>query len=73
MPAAWDAAALTFQASIDDSAWVNVVAGAGVETTLQVGSGQFVQVDPRLFRGMTSFKLRSGSSSEPVAQSADRS
>ena len=44
MPAAWDAAALTFQASIDDSAWVNVVAGAGVETTLQVGSGQLYRL-----------------------------
>ena len=73
IPAAWDAAGLTFQATPDDVTFSEMVDGAGNAISLTVAAGQFVLIDPAKWRGVTGIKVRSGTISVPVSQTANRS
>ncbi len=68
MPAAWTAAALTFQVSIDDTTFNELYDGAGNAVSITAAAGQFVQIDPAKWRGVTAIKVRSGTSGAPVNQ-----
>lgn len=73
MPAAWTAAALTFQAAHDDDAtFVDLYNAAGVEVTIQAAQSRYIPVDPADFRGVLFLKIRSGTGAAPVNQTADR-
>ena len=72
MPAAWTAAALTFQASFDGgTTWLNMQT-ASAELSYTAAAGQYIAVDPTLWRGANAIKVRSGTAASPVAQGADR-
>lgn len=71
MPAAWTAAALTFQVSPDGgTTWQELYDGAGNEISITAAAGQFIQMTSYLWRGMNMFQVRSGTAAAPVAQSA---
>ncbi|MGY4295388.1 hypothetical protein ACVWXN_003483 [Bradyrhizobium sp. i1.4.4] len=73
MPAAWTAAALTFQASIDGTNFFNVYDDAGNEVTVQAAASRFVVLaSPLLYLGIQRLMIRSGTNGTPVAQGADR-
>jgi hypothetical protein len=72
MPAGWDAASLTFQASPDDVNFPELYDGAGNAVSFTVAAGQFIAVDPTRWRGVTAIKVRSGTSGAPVNQTAAR-
>lgn len=75
VPAAWTAAAITFQASIDGSNFFDVFDSAGAETTIasaNVVASRFVLMDIRDFAGVRFLRLRSGTAAVPVNQAADR-
>lgn len=73
MPAGWDAAALTFQASPDDVNFSELYSSAGSAVSFTVAAGQFIAVDPTTWRGVTGIKVRSGTAAAPVNQTANRS
>lgn len=71
MPAAWTAASLTFQVSPDGgTTWLEHYNAAGIETIVTVAAGQYVALDPALWRGVSALKIRSGTSASPVNQVA---
>ena len=72
MPAAWDAAALTFQGSIDGVTWIELTTSAGAALSYTVAAGQFIMIDPTLWRGINAIKVRSGTLGTPVNQTANR-
>ncbi len=73
MPAAWDAAGLTFQVSVDDRAtWLDLVDTSGTALAATVAAAQFVQIDPTKWKGINNVKVRSGTAGAPVNQTADR-
>lgn len=71
MPGGWDTAGLTFQASPDGATFLNVQ-GASAELTYAAAAGEWIAVDPALWRGINEMKIRSGTGSVPVNQTADR-
>jgi hypothetical protein len=74
MPAGWDAADLTFQASCDVAANAgNVYDKDGLELNFKVAAGNFITFDPSYFAGVRYIKARSGTSITPVNQTATRS
>lgn len=75
MPAAWTAASLTFQVSIDNGVtWTNLFDDGGNEVTLAPTSpaGKYLATDPSAFAGITFLKIRSGTNGSPVTQLGDR-
>ncbi|HWL80112.1 MAG TPA: hypothetical protein VNR89_04105 [Roseomonas sp.] len=72
MPSAWDAAALTLQASADGAAWFNVFDQSGMEVSIQASAGRLILLDIRLPLGLPLVRFRSGTSAAPVVQSAAR-
>ena len=71
MPAAWTAAALTFQVSTDGgTTWTEMTTSAGAAVSYTVAASQFIAIDPTLWQGVTAVKVRSGTSGTPVAQGA---
>ena len=71
MPAAWTAAALSVQVSIDGGVnWLEFNSG-GVALSLTVAAGQFVAIDPTLWFGINSIRLRSGALGAVVNQGQD--
>jgi hypothetical protein len=72
MPAAWDAATLSFQVSLDNgTTWLELCNTAGA-VSLTAAAGQFISLDPATYRGVNAIKVRSGTSGSLVTQSADR-
>lgn len=71
MPGAWTAAGLTFQASGDGGATFGDLHTSSAELSLTVAANQFIALDPTALRGVNDIKVRSGTSSVPVAQGAD--
>lgn len=71
MPAAWTAAAITFQASDDNSTWYNVYF-EGAEVSITVAASQYIVLDPQKYLGIRHLKVRSGTSAAGVNQGADR-
>lgn len=72
MPAGWDAAALTFQVSVDGGTTFLEMQGAAAVISYAAAANQYVAVDPTLWRGVTTIKVRSGTTGSPVNQTADR-
>lgn len=73
MPAGWDAAGMTFQASPDGGqTFGELQDGAGAAVSFTVSAGIVFQVDPTKWRGLNCLKVRSGTSGAPVAQTAAR-
>jgi hypothetical protein len=69
MSAVWDAANLTFQASMDDVTYMDAYSGAGAEHVVTVaGAGVHIWVDPSNFAGYRWLKVRSGTTGTPVNQ-----
>lgn len=71
MPAAWDAAPLTFLVSVDDTTFSAMQSMTG-EVSASAAAGQYIALNPDLFTGVVSFKIRSGTAGSPVTQTADR-
>jgi hypothetical protein len=72
MPAAWDAAALTFQGSIDGATWLELTNASGSAISVTAAAGQLIVLDPTLWRAVNFIKVRSGTSGAPVNQTAQR-
>ena len=72
IPAAWTAAALTFQVSADGSTYGDLFDNTGVEYTAQAAAGRAVLLPLIDFLGMRYLKIRSGPTAAPVAQAAQR-
>jgi len=74
MPAAWTAAALTFQASDDGgNTWYSVYDDQGNEVTIAsaaVNASSRISMDPSNFAGIDFIKIRSGTTAAPVNQGA---
>ena len=70
MPAVWDAANLTFQASMDDVTYLDAYSQAGAEHVVTVtGADTHIWVDPTDFAGYRWIMVRSGTTGTPVNQS----
>ena len=72
LPAAWTAAALTFQVSPDGTNWFNLYDAAGTEYTAQAAASRAVIIPVADFLSVRYLKVRSGTSGAPVAQGAER-
>ena len=72
MPSTWDGTAITFRASINGTAWFDLYDAAGNEVTLSVAPSRYIQIDPRRFVGIRYLRIRSGTGSAPVNQTASR-
>lgn len=73
LPATWTAASVTFQCSQDGITFSDVHDDAGTEVALTVAASQWVTVPTEFVRHFGTFiKVRSGTSSVPVAQAAER-
>ena len=74
MPAGWDTASLTFQASIDGTTWGNVFTASGELTfpSADVIAGNVLAFDIHLTPAIRFVKVRSGVAATPVNQTADR-
>jgi len=72
MPAAWDAAGLSFQVSADGgNTWLEMQSiSAAVAVT--AAAGEYIALDPAIWRGVNMIKVRSGTSASAVNQTADR-
>lgn len=72
LPASWDAANLTLQASEDGSTYNNLYDAFGVEYTLVAAASRDIVITTGDLRGIRYLKIRSGTSGTPVSQTADR-
>lgn len=75
MPAAWTAASITFQGSIDGTTYGDLYNTSGTEYTIASANAvasRFIAIDPRDFAGVRYVKVRSGSSAAAVNQGAAR-
>ena len=72
MPAAWTAADVTFQASLNNTTFYNVYDEAGSEYTLTVDVDQYIILDPVDLAGARYIKIRSGTGGATQAQGAER-
>jgi hypothetical protein len=72
MPAAWDAANLTFQTSGDGVNYFNVYDEFGTEVTVIASTSRRIRLDPSQWAGVQCIKIRSGTSGAAVNQSAAR-
>lgn len=70
VPSNWTSANITFQVSPDGVNWGNMFSYLGAEVTFVAVAGQFLAVDPTLWKGARAIKVRSGTSGSPVNQSA---
>lgn len=72
MPAAWDAANMTFQGSVDGASFSNVYDSSGNELTVTAAASRYIYLDPTVFVGLNQIKVRSGTNATPVVQTAAR-
>jgi hypothetical protein len=75
-PAAWTAAAITFEASIDGTNW-RPMRSSSAEVSIVTGQistteARYIALDPNIFRGVRFVRLRSGVSGTFVNQAAAR-
>lgn len=70
-PAAWDAAELSFQVSLDGEYWANLYE-LGSEMTVPGTAGGAEPLNPATFVAWRYLRLRSGTAGAPVAQTAAR-
>ena len=73
MPASWTTATIALEKwSEVQNAWLPVTDAAGAEITFTVGAGKAVLLDPVKMSALVKFRLRSGTSAAPVAQTGAR-
>ncbi|QEX18501.1 hypothetical protein FRZ44_38080 [Hypericibacter terrae] len=74
MPADWDAADLTFQASPTGvgASFADLYDAAGTEITVSAAASIAIAIEPAAWAGLRYLKIRSGTSGSPVNQGADR-
>jgi hypothetical protein len=74
LPTTWTAANLSLQASYDGgTTLVEFGNAAGLfAITVPGTAGEFIGLDPNIFRGVTGIVIRSGTAASPVNQGADR-
>lgn len=73
MPAAWTAAALTFQASIDGDNFYDLYDQAGNEFNVPAAASRHIGgLDALAFGSFNYLKIRSGTAATPVNQGAAR-
>ena len=72
MPAAWTAANLTFQGTHDGATFNNVHDDAGTEVSVTAAAARYIRLNPELWGGFHSVKVRSGTAGTPVNQGAER-
>ncbi len=72
MPAGWDAAGLSFQASVDGGTTWLEMQSVSAAIAYTAAANQYVAIDPALWRGVNMIKVRSGTAGAPVNQTADR-
>jgi hypothetical protein len=71
VPSGWTSANMTFEASPDGgTTWGNLFSYLGAEVVFVSIAGQFLAVDPTLWKGVYSLKVRSGTSASPVNQAS---
>ncbi len=73
MPTAWDAANLTFQTSSNGTTFQDYYDSSGNEFTVVASASRNIKIEPSDFAGARHIKIRSGTASVPVNQSAIRS
>ena len=71
VPAAWTAADLTFQVSVDRTTWSDLLNSTGTEIKITAGPGK-AHLNPFPDSGMRFMRFRSGTAATPVAQAAER-
>lgn len=72
VPATWTAANLSLQASFDGGQTFGEFADKAAPYAIVAAAGNFIGLDPAVFRGVTTIKIRSGTSGAPVTQGGDR-
>ncbi|MBL8231028.1 MAG: hypothetical protein JNL98_21230 [Bryobacterales bacterium] len=72
MPAVWDTAEMTFQASYDGSNWHEVDNITRDPWRIEPDAGKFYPVVRLELEGIRFMRIRSGKASVPIAQSAER-
>lgn len=73
MPSAWDAASLTFQAcETSNGTFFDVYKDDGTELSYTVAASRYVVINPANFIEAPFIKVRSGTSSSAVNQTAER-
>jgi hypothetical protein len=72
MPAAWDAANITFQGSADGVTFYDVYDITGAEAVVVAAAARYIPLGALDFNGMIYFKVRSGTTGAPVNQTAAR-
>ena len=70
MPAAWTAAALTFQAG-DGASMENVFDDSGTEVSVSAAADRYIPL-PTTLKALHTLLIRSGTSGVPVNQAAER-
>lgn len=69
MPAAWDAAAMSFRVSPDGgTTWSEFYDVKAASATVTVAAGQYIALDPNAWRGVNCVQFRSGTVGAPVNQ-----
>ena len=68
MPSTWDAADLTFQASLDDTTYNNVYLDDDNEHVVQASASRYIVALPGEMRGVRWLMVRSGTAASPVNQ-----
>lgn len=73
MPAAWDAAALTFQGSFDNVTFFDLyMDGSEVSEVVVAAKAYVINLNALAFMSVKYIKVRSGTSATPVNQTAAR-
>jgi len=68
MPSTWDAADLTFRASVDDTTYNNIYTDGDSEYTVQAAKSRYIIADSIELRGINYLMVRSGTSGSAVNQ-----
>jgi hypothetical protein len=72
LPAGWDDAKLTFEASQDGVSYGPLYDKDGEVVTGTLVGGEYAALNPLTFFAVRFLKVRSGTSGTPVTQTADR-
>ncbi len=73
MPAAWTAASVTLQSSLDGTTWADVYDTVGSEMAITGTAGGYMAIPGAELLGIgTHLRLRSGTTGTPVNQGAER-
>lgn len=72
MPSGWTTAVLTFQGSVDGTNFYDLYDDGGNEISATVAANRAVVLSASAFPSFPYLKIRSGTSSAPVNQAADR-